>query len=221
MKKAPVKKLSAKKPPLKKAAVGKTTRYPANLSIDYPARELNRASTFFRIFLIIPVWILLILLTGSSGKYLPLGGFVVMPTILLILLRRKYPRWWFDWNLAIANLLTRASAYTLLLTDEFPSADEEQNVHLALTYPKADKELNRWLPLVKWFLAIPHYLVLCFLFAAAVIVTVLAWFAILFTGRFPRGLFDFVTGVMRWNFRVSAYAFLLTTDLYPPFTLEA
>ena len=81
-------------------------------------------------------------------------------------------------------------------------------------------DLNRWLPLAKWFLAIPHYIVLAFLGIAAAVCIVIAWFAILFTGRYPRGLFDFVLGVGRWSVRVSAYAFLLTTDRYPPFSLS-
>ena len=109
------------------------------------------------------------------------------------------------------------AAYLALLRDEYPSTDEEQGVHVWIPYP--DDELSRWLPLVKWFLAIPHYIVLCFLGVAAVVAVILAWFAILLTGRYPRGLFDFVVGVLRYGLRVNAYAFLLTTDQYPPFRL--
>jgi hypothetical protein len=134
-------------------------------------------------------------------------------------LRHKYPRWWFDFNVMLLRLETRITAYIFLLRDEYPSVDDEQAVHVEVLYPDAPGDLNRWLPLVKWFLAIPHFIVLIFLDIAAVVVVIIAWFAILFTGRYPRGMFDFVTGVMRWSLRVTAYAFLLVTDRYPPFSL--
>jgi hypothetical protein len=119
----------------------------------------------------------------------------------------------------LLRLETRITAYIFLLRDEYPSVDDEQAVHVEVFYPDAPSDLNRWLPLVKWFLAIPHFIVLFFLDIAAVVVVIIAWFAILFTGRYPRGMFDFVTGVMRWSLRVTAYAFLLITDRYPPFSL--
>jgi hypothetical protein len=143
---------------------------------------------------------------------------VLLPTVLLLLFRQKYPRWWFDWNVALTNFGYRVAAYAALLRDEYPSTDEEQSVHLNIPYPNA-LELNRWLPLIKWLLALPHYIVLGFLLIAAFFVVIIAWFAILFTGRYPRALFDFVVGVHRWALRVSAYAFLLVTDRYPPFSL--
>jgi hypothetical protein len=107
------------------------------------------------------------------------------------------------------------------MSDRYPSTDEEQSVHLDIQYPDVKKDLNRWMPLVKWLLAIPHYIALFVLTIASVVAVVMAWFAILFTGRYPRGLFRFVEGVMRWGLRVQAYAFLLTTDTYPPFKLAA
>lgn len=203
-------------------------RYPATLSIDYP-RELNRLTTFFRLFLIIPIAIVLGLLVGNSngdaaqqGLRLDLegGGLVILPTVLLLLFRHKYPQWWFDWNLALTKFITRVFAYLALLRDEYPSTDEEQAVHVDIPYPDVRTELNRWLPLVKWLLAIPHYIVLFFLDIGVVIVVIIAWFAILLTGGYPRALFDFVVGVFRWHLRVAAYAFLLTTDRYPPFSLS-
>ena len=201
-------------------------KYPVSLSIDYPER-LNRLTTFFRLFTVIPIAIVLSLIVslGSRGdgdgglSFGYAAGFVFLPTLLMLLFRRKYPRWWFDWNLALTKFSTRVSTYFLLLRDEYPSTDEEQAVHIDIPYPDAQKDLNRWLPLVKWFLAIPHYIVLWFLGIAAFVCVVIAWFAILFTGRYPRGLFDFVVGVFRWSLRVAAYAFLLTTDRYPPFSL--
>lgn len=121
----------------------------------------------------------------------------------------------------LTRFATRVLAYLALLRDEYPSTDDEQAVHVVIPYPRASEELNRWLPLVKWFLAIPHYLVLALLSIAAVCCVIVAWFAILFSGRYPRSLFTFVVGVFRWGLRVGVYAFLLTTDRYPPFSVEA
>jgi len=209
--------------------VESSNSYPVNLSIDYPDRELNRFTTFFRLFIIIPIAIILVLLTGPVEKEDATHeqhfehityGFVVLPTLLMLLFRHKYPRWWFDWNVALFKFCTRVWTYFALLRDEYPSTDEEQAVHIEIPYPDAKNDLNRWLPLVKWFLAIPHYIVLCFLGIAAVVCVFVAWFAILFTGRYPRALFDFVVGAFRWSLRVTVYSFLLTTDHYPPFSLS-
>jgi hypothetical protein len=176
------------------------------------------------LILAIPLFLLLALFgfgrAGFGGH--PLGGVslvLFLPVVALLVLRHKYPRWWFDFNLLLVRLETRITSYIFLLRDEYPSVDDEQAVHVEVVYPDAPNELNRWLPLVKWFLAIPHYIVLFFLDIAAVVVVVIAWFAILFTGRYPEGMFNFVVGVMRWSLRVTAYAFLLVTDRYPPFSL--
>jgi len=207
--------------------------YPASLDIAYP-EKLNRLTSFFRLFVAIPILIIMVLLinggtggdpgsnAGGQGWAFQFGaaGLVFLPLVLMMLFRKKYPRWWFDWNLAVTRFGTRVCAYLALLRDEYPSTDEEQAVHLEIAYPDAENELMRGMPLVKWFLAIPHYVVLFFLWIAAVICIVIAWFAILFTGRYPRGLFDFVVGVMRWGLRVEVYAFILTTDRYPPFSLS-
>jgi len=179
--------------------------------------------------MVIPIFIILALLTGGSGQggedggwsyQYAAAGLVVLPLVLMLLFRQKYPRWWFDWNIALIKFSTRVEAYLALLRDEYPSTDEDQAVHIEIPYPDAKNELNRWLPLVKWFLAIPHYIVLFFLGIAAIVSIVITWFAILFTGRYPKGLFDFVVGVFRWSLRVAVYAFLLTTDRYPPFSLS-
>ena len=202
--------------------------YPVTLTIDYPDRSLNRLTTFFRIFTVIPIAIILALVSGGSLDLsapndwtwiYAAGGILFLAPLLMILFRQKYPRWWFDWNLSLTKFGIRVATYVGLLTDVYPSTDEEQSVHLEIPYPDVPKDLNRWLPLVKWFLAIPHYVVLVFLLIAALVCVVIAWFAILFTGRYPRGLFDFVVGVSRWLLRVDAYAFLLTTDRYPLFSL--
>jgi len=197
-----------------------STAFPAGLNVDFP-ESANRLTTFFRIFTVIPIAIVLSLLSGgASGGVAAGAGILFLPVLLLILFRQKYPRWWYDWNLALTRFSLRVSAYMLLLRHEYPSTDEEQAVHVELRYPDVPSELNRWLPLVKWLLAIPHYIVLFFLFIAVFFVSVFAWFYILFTGRYPAGVFDFVVGVMRWNLRVQAYAMLLITDEYPPFSLQ-
>lgn len=200
--------------------------FPATLQIDYPDRDLDRVTTFFRPFTIIPIAILLALVSGPSSRSeasryaLESGGIVFLPTMLMLLFRGKYPRWWFDWNVALTRFGLRVTAYLALLRDEYPSTDDEQAVHLDVPYPEAAR-LSRGLPLVKWLLAIPHYVVLGVLSLAAVGAVLVAWLAVLFTGRYPRGLFAFVEGVLRWWVRVLAYGFLLTTDRYPPFRLAA
>jgi hypothetical protein len=196
---------------------------PVSLHIDYPDRELNRLTSVFRLILIIPILVILALISGSSaGKSWPIfaGGILFVPTVLMILFKWKYPKWWFDWNVNLTCFFLRVAAYFALLTDGYPSTDEEQVVHVEIPYPNVPKDLKTGLPLVKWFLAIPHYFVLFFLCIGVIGAVIIAWFAILFTGKYPRGLFDFVVGVMRWGLRVSAYAFLLVTDVYPPFSLE-
>jgi len=205
--------------------------YPATLGVDYPDRKLNRLTSFFRIFTSIPIYIIIGLIAG--GLYsshagmetwrtsLGAGGILFLPLVLMILFRKKYPKWWFDWNLALTRFSYRSVSYLALLRDEYPSTDDEQAIHLNLNYPDAEKELGRGWPLIKWFLAIPHYFVLFFLGIGAVVCVVIAWFAILFTGRYPKGLFDFVVGVGRWGLRVEAYGMLLITDKYPPFSLDA
>ncbi len=203
------------------------TRYPLTFRVDYPDKPLNRLTTFFRLLWIIPIGVIAGLLgSGTISQHgsgyawqWAVGGLLFLPLVLMILFRQKYPRWWFDWNLELTRFLARVWVYAALLRDEYPSTDEEQAVHLDFPYPDA-KQLSRGLPLVKWFLVIPHWIVLCFLTIGAVVCIVIAWFAILFTGKYPRGLFDYVVGVQRWSLRVSAYAVLLVTDQYPPFSLS-
>jgi len=205
--------------------------YPVRLAVDYPDRDLNRLTTAFRLFTIIPIAIVLATIGGDSGAWRGGGdtgttiavggtGLLVLPPLLMILVRQKYPRWWFDWNLQLLRFTNRVGVYLALMDDRYPSTDEEQSVRLDFGYPDAKGQLNRWLPLVKWFLAIPHYIVLAVLYLGALVVVIVAWFAILFTGRYPRGIFDYVEGVIRWHNRVVGYAFILVTDQYPPFRLR-
>ncbi len=206
--------------------------YPARLEVDY-AEHHNRLTTLFRLVLVIPIAIVIGVLTvGVTRTVYDQSGQVVsttsgnvttglfLATLLMILFRKRYPRWWFDFLLELTRFGARIGAYVALLTDQYPSTVDEQSVHLEIDYPDVERDLNRWLPLVKWLLAIPHYIVLFFLFVGAFFAVVFAWVAILVTGRYPRGLFDYVVGVGRWGLRVQAYASLLATDRYPPFSLR-
>lgn len=214
-----------------------TPAYPATLEVDYQDR-VGRASTIFRLILIIPIAIILGILTAGSQSVtqsingagevvssttstgVGIVGALFLVTVLMLLFQKRYPRWWFDFNLALMRFTNRVGIYFLLLTDRYPSTEDEQNLHLDVPYPDAQRDLNRGLPLVKWFLAIPHYFILFFLYIAVFVVTVIAWFAIIVTGRYPRAFFTFVVGVLRWSWRVHAYAILLATDRYPPFSLD-
>jgi len=204
--------------------------FPVTFSVDYPDRDLDRVTSFFRPLTVIPIAIVLAAISGFQGSYehaegttitIAAGGvgLLFLPVMLMLVFRGKYPRWWFDWNLQLQRFVNRIGVYIALMDDRYPSTDEEQSVHLDYPYPPVD-ELNRGLALVKWFLAIPHYVVLAFLYLGVLLAVIGAWFAILFTGRYPRGLFDFVAGVMRWHNRVVGYAFVLVTDRYPPFRLR-
>lgn len=206
--------------------------YAARLDIDYP-EQLDRMTTLLRLIWIIPIVILIAILAGGSGNVTVdetgdrisssssgiLAGLGVA-TALMIVFRQRYPRWWFDFARELVRFETRIGAYFALLTDQYPSTVDEQSVHLEVDYPDVKTDLNRWLPLVKWLLAIPHYVVLVVLAIIVLFAVIIAWFAILFTGRYPRGLFDFVVGFGRWVLRVQAYAFLLVTDRYPPFSMN-
>jgi hypothetical protein len=204
--------------------------YPVNLSVEYPDRPLDRLTTAFRIFVAIPVMIVLGAVSGTTWSFYSssgtvhvvagAGGLLFLGPLLMILFRQKYPRWWFDWNLELQRFTNRVLVYVLLMDDRYPSTDQEQGLRLDYVYPDVPRDLNRFLPLVKWLLVIPHFIVLAFLWIAVFFVVIVAWFAILFTGRYPRGIFDFVEGVVRWGQRVVAYAFTLVTDRYPPFSLR-
>jgi hypothetical protein len=204
--------------------------HPVRFSVDYPDRDLNRLTTAFRILTVIPIAIVLATIGGYGGDWgseadratvaVGGGGLLFLPPLLMIVFREKYPRWWFDWNRELLRFINRVGVYVALMDDRYPSTDEQQAVRLDFGYPDARGELNRWLPLVKWLLAIPHYVLLVLLYIGAVFALIAAWFAILFTGRYPRGIFDYVEGVIRWHNRVVGYALILVTDEYPPFRLR-
>jgi hypothetical protein len=205
--------------------------YPVQFAVDYPDRPLDRLTTAFRLIVAIPILIVLGAVSGGTlessndrtraAVVVGAGGLLFLATALMIIFREKYPRWWFDWNQELLRFSARVGVYLALMDDHYPSTDEQQAVHLDFVYPDAQRELNRWLPLIKWLLALPHYFVLIFLYVGAFLAVIGAWFAILFTGRYPQGIFRFVEGVMRWHNRVVGYAVILTTDEYPPFRLAA
>ncbi len=202
--------------------------YPVAYDVDYPERKLSRLTSVFRLLTAIPIVIVLTAIGGvtevtSAGDTTTLAasgtGLLFLPALLMILFRGKYPRWWYDFNLELLRFQNRVGVYVALMDDRYPSTDEPQGVRLDVPYPDV-AGLNRGLPLVKWLLAVPHYIVLAVLYVGALIAIVVAWFAILITGRYPRPLFDYVVGVGRWSLRVNAYAWLLVTDRYPPFSLR-
>jgi len=202
--------------------------YPVSFSVDYPDRALNRLTSFFRIFMVIPIAFVLGAVSGEGWQWtyhngagtLAAGGLLFLGPLLMIVFRQKYPRWWFDWNLELQRFISRVLIYLALMDDSYPSTDEHQSVHLDYPYPASASDLNRWLPLVKWLLAVPHYILLIFLDILALLVAIAAWFAILFSGRYPQDLFRFIEGVARWHNRVIGYALTLVTDEYPPFSLR-
>jgi hypothetical protein len=213
---------------LRKERAMEQVTHPVRFSVDYPDRDLDRLTTAFRIFVAIPILIVLGTVSGGTWEWsyqhgttaaAGAGGLLFFGPLLMVVFRQKYPRWWYDWNLELQRFGNRVWAYVALMDDRYPSTTDHQPVHLDYAYPDVGQDLNRWLPLVKWLLAIPHYIVLVFLTIAAVVLVIVAWFAILFTGRYPRALFDFVEGVFRWHNRVIAYALVLVTDTYPPFRL--
>jgi uncharacterized protein DUF4389 len=210
-------------------SAGAVSDYPVTFSVEYPDRKLNRVSTGFRIFAAIPILILAVMVTGGYEEFWHpgvaaqiggiAGGILFLPVLLMILFREKYPRWWYDWNLQVSRFSARIGVYLSLMDDRYPSTDEQQSVSLDFPHPDPKTDVDRAMPLVKWLLAIPHYIVLFLLYIAAFFVVIFAWFAILFTGRYPRGAFEFVEGVYRWHYRVVGYVLLLVTDKYPPFRL--
>lgn len=188
--------------------ISSASDYPVSLNIDYNGTGRNRLTVLLRIITIIPIILV------QSGLQI-----LILPVLMMVVFRRKYPRWWFDFNLELTRFSTRVGAYGMLLTDEYPSTDEEQSIHLTLDYPDVNR-LNRWMPLFKWIMAIPHYIVISVLLTVAVILVIVGWLSILFMGKFPQGIHNYIVGVNRWSLRVQAYAFLLTTDKYPPFSLD-
>ncbi len=202
------------------------TSYPVRFEAEYP-EQLGRLSSAFRIILYIPVAIFLALVGGQAFSYSDFGdatttsvaggGGIILAIWATVIVRQYVPHWLFDFQVALMRFQARAYGYLALLTDRFPAFEGEYPINFEVRYP--DK-LSRWkVAIWKIITSIPHIIILIFLFLAAFVVIVIAWFAILFTGRYPQGLHTFVAGVFRWSLRVQAY-FLSLTDDYPPFSLE-
>lgn len=215
-------------PPPSGAIPAPPSNYPVTFSVDYPDRDLEKSTTFFRLIWVIPIAIVLSSIGGSyvyvfghgtwaAGSF---GGLLVLPTAIMIIFREKYPRWWFDFNLQLIRFITRVGTYFLLMSDEYPSTDSEQWVHLDIKYPDVENDLNRFMPLIKWLAVVPHLIILFFLWIGALAAVIFAWFKILATGRYPEDIFHLIEGIYRWQLRVYGYAILLVTDEYPPFSLS-
>jgi hypothetical protein len=200
--------------------------YPVSFEVEYP-EQLDRLSTAFRIILYIPVAIFLALIGGQAANYgdfddaraisLGGGGGIVLAIWAAVIVRQYVPHWMFDFQVALMRFEARAAGYLALLTDRFPAFEGEYPINFDVRYPE---RLNRWkVAIWKIITSIPHIIILIFLYLAAIVVVVIAWFAILFTGRYPQGLHTFVAGVFRWSLRVQAYIFSLT-DEYPPFSFD-
>jgi len=186
--------------------------YPVTLKIDY-SESSNRLTALFRLILVIPIVIILALISTYAEA-------LFFAIAMMLLFKEKYPKWWFEWNIGITKFTYRIAAYVLLMRDEYPATDHEQSVNITIPYPDVKNDLKRWMPLVKWILVIPHIIALIFLFIGVALCTIFALLAILITGKYPKGIFDFIEGFLRWTLRVSAFALLLTTDEYPPFRLK-
>jgi len=187
--------------------------YPVRFDVEYPQR-LSRWRIFLKWLFAIPQLIILYLLGVVSYVLVFIAFFAILFT-------KKWPRGMFDFTVQIQRWTLNVYSYVGLLRDEYPPFSGEPGEYSPVTLEiDYDERLSRWKIFLKWLFAIPHLIVLWFLYVAAFVALVIAWFAILFTARFPRGLFDFVVGTLRWHERVYAYAFLLLTDRYPPFTLK-
>ena len=190
--------------------------------IDVTLTERNRMSALFRIILVVPMAIFVASfaptdLSTSNSNYLSVG-FLILPTALAIVVRQIYPTYLLAFNEALLSLQTRVDAYLLMLTDEYPSIEENDVV--SVTFPEVDaKALNRWLPLIKWFLAIPLYVVGVFYIVYLFLLTIAGWFSMLFTGNYPEKCAEGVVGTIAYWNRVIGYAFLMVTDEYPSFSL--
>ena len=187
--------------------------YPVRFDVEYPER-LSRWKIFVKWLLAIPHLIIVYLLQIVASVMVFIAFFAILFT-------KKWPRGMFDFMVQIQRWTANMAAYALLLLrDEYPpfSGDAgEYPVTLEVDY---DANLSRWQIFLKWLFVIPHLVVLLFVLLAAYVVVFIAFFAILFTGRYPRGMFDFVVGAGRWVMRVNAYAQWLMTDRYPPFSLR-
>jgi hypothetical protein len=184
-------------------------------------RKRNRATTFFRPILIIPILIFVSTFSSNNSGAVSISFILAVPVLLALVFRNIYPSYIYGFNQSFLELQNRIAIYALYLTDVFPTIEKNKSVVITLPEVRGGKALNRWLPLIKWFLAIPLYVVGAIYLLVTIIYTVLAWFSIVFTGKYPKFAIDFVVGTVQfWN-RVTGYAFILVTDEYPTFSVKA
>jgi len=188
--------------------------------IDVTLTERNRVTALFRLILVVPMAIFVASFAPAWSNNTDSWsvGLLVFPVALTLVFRQVYPSYLLTFNEALLSLQTRVDAYVLLLTDEYPSIEENDVV--SVTFPEVDaKALSRWLPLIKWFIAIPLYLLGVAYIIYAAFLTLFAWFSILFTGNFPEFCAEGIVGVIAYWNRVVGYALVLVTDEYPTFSL--
>ena len=191
--------------------------------IQVELEDRNRLTAFFRLIIVLPVAIYssafaIDSMSTDTWGY-SLGGLIVLPTFLALVFRGIYPSYALAFNHALISLETRVNAYALLLTDDYPSIEENDIVKITLPEVGNGSQLSRVMPLVKWFLAIPLYVMGIIYLVYGIFLTLFAWFSILFTGKYPVWSADAMVGILAFYNRVYGYAFILVTDEYPSFSL--
>mmetsp|Transcript_12298 Transcript_12298/g.29571 ORF Transcript_12298/g.29571 Transcript_12298/m.29571 type:complete len:269 (-) Transcript_12298:213-1019(-) len=190
-----------------------SSSYPARLEVDYREDDVSRIEVLLRIFKIIPV----LLFSAFVGSTLYLS------TLIMVMFQLKYPRWWFDFRLEYKRYSTRIGTFVALMTDKYPSTTDEQIVHLDIDYPGQDvsQSMNRWGPLYKIILSVPHFFICFALKIGYLLALVVVWIYLLVAGgKYPKFIFDYIVSYWRWSLRYDAYTFLLVTDEYPPFSMK-
>ena len=189
------------------------------IHVDLDNRDKNTA--LFRVFLAFPVLIFLSSFSEFADN-LPgvIGGFLVLPVVLSLLFRNVYPSYVLAFNKALLELSNRINVYLLLLTDEYPSIEANQKVRLIYPEIEGGKKLSPWMPLVKWFLAIPLFLLGLIYAIYALALTLVAWITVISQGHYPEEKAEEVIKVIAYWNRLYGYALLLITDEYPSFSLN-
>jgi len=191
--------------------------------IQVELEDRNRLTAFFRLVIVMPVAIYVSAfaidsISTDTWGY-SLGGLIFLPTLLALVFRGIYPSYALAFNHALISLETRVNAYALLLTDDYPSIEENDIVKITLPEVGEGSQLNRYLPLIKWFLAIPLYVMAIIYLVYGLFLTLFAWLSILFSGKYPVWCADAMVGILAFYNRVYGYAFILITDEYPSFSL--
>lgn len=191
--------------------------------IQVELEDRNRLTALFRIIIVLPVAIYFSAFAVNSFSTdnwsYSFGGLIILPTFLALVFRGIYPSYALSFNHALISLETRVNAYALLLTDDYPSIEENDIVQITLPEVGTGSELSRIMPLFKWFLAIPLYFMGLIYIFYGIFLTLFAWFSILLSGKYPVWCADAMVGILAFYNRVYGYAFILVTDEYPSFSL--